>query len=139
MWRFRCHTHVCAAILFSFTTHNSVFFFVLMLTISILVISTFFLSLGKVCCLFIKIICGVTIISIFSLFFFCKNQGGEQLTFLMYAGYFECLGFEPFKNFINHNCRWLSQVDCMLCNYFSTFNKDQFLFIINTSVFLQLL
>ena len=23
-----------------------------------------------------------------------KKQGGEQLTLLMYAGYFECLGFE---------------------------------------------
>ena len=67
LWRFLCHAYalyvlpfylVCVLIIL-FTTHNSVFFFfVLTLTISILVISTFLGGLGKVC-LFIKIICGV--------------------------------------------------------------------------------
>ena len=27
-----------------------------------------------------------------------QKQGGEQLTLLMYAGYFECLGFERFTS-----------------------------------------
>ena len=107
--------------------HNFVFFLCLNIDDKHFDNKHIFLGLGKVCCLFIKIICDI--ISIFSLFFMqilCKKQGGEQLTLLMYAGYFECLGFEPFASLINHNCQWLSQVDCILCNYVFIFTKDQF-------------
>ena len=53
----------------------------------------------QLCCMFIKIICGVNQYN-FDFFpcFLYKKQGGEQLTLLMYAGYFECLGFEPFTS-----------------------------------------
>ena len=128
LWRFWCHSmyvlpfYLVCVLIILFTTHNSVFFFVLILTISI-GDKHIFLGLGKVCCLFIiKIICGVN--QYFDIFpgFLCKKQGGKRLTLLMYVLNALVLSL------LHVYC--ISIIygfgNCMLCNYVSIFTKDQF-------------